>query len=96
MKEMPTQQQKDRLFETIVLNNLPNLFVYNQLRQTLMDNPSVMIPFVGAGLSQFYYNAWGKLLSELLDQLADQEHDAEKIAQIQEEIKNWNFFQGGG
>lgn len=92
MKEMPTQQQKDRLFETIVLNNLPNLFVYNQLRQTLMDNPSVMIPFVGAGLSQFYYNAWGKLLSELLDQLADQEHDAEKIAQIQEEIKNWNFF----
>lgn len=93
MKEILTKQQKDSLFETIILNNAPNKFVYNQLRQTLMDNPSMIVPFVGAGLSQFSYKAWGALLQDLLDQLADQSIDAPTRAKIQNEIKQGNFFQ---
>lgn len=93
MKERLTKQQKDNLFETIILNNAPNKFVYNQLRQTLMDNPSMIVPFVGAGLSQFSYKAWGALLQDLLDQLADQSIDAPTRAKIQNEIKQGNFFQ---
>lgn len=93
MKETLTKQQKDSLFETVILNNAPNKFVYNQLRQTLMDNPSMIVPFVGAGLSQFSYKAWGALLQDLLDQLADQSIDAPRRAKIQNEIKQGNFFQ---
>lgn len=93
MKEILTKQQKDSLFETVILNNAPNKFVYNQLRQTLMDNPSMIVPFVGAGLSQFSYKAWGALLQDLLDQLADQSIDAPRRAKIQNEIKQGNFFQ---
>lgn len=93
MKEILTKQQKDSLFETVILNNAPNKFVYNQLRQTLIDNPSMIVPFVGAGLSQFSYKAWGALLQDLLDQLADQSIDAPRRAKIQNEIKQGNFFQ---
>lgn len=93
MSEILTKQQKDNLFEKIILNNSPNKFVYNQLRQTLIDNPNMIVPFVGAGLSQFAYKAWGDLLQDLLDQLADQSIDTPKRAKIQEEITQGDFFQ---
>lgn len=93
MNEALTKQQKDELFETIILNNAPNKFVYNQLLQTLMNNPSMIVPFVGAGLSKFSYKAWSALLQDLLDQLADQAIDAPTRAKIQNEIKQGNFFQ---
>ena len=87
-----TEQEKEELFQTVIINNAPNRFVYNQLKQTLMDTPNMIVPFVGAGLSKFAYKAWGALLQDLLDQLADQSIDAPKRAKIQEEINRRDFF----
>lgn len=56
---MLTSDEKETLFQNIILNNAPNKFVYNQLQQTLINNPNMIVPFVGAGLSQFAYKAWG-------------------------------------
>ena len=88
-----TDQQKDQLFQRIIIDNAPNKFVFNQLKQALMDTPNMIVPFVGAGLSKFAYKAWGALLQDLLDQLADQAIDAPKRAKIQEEINRRDFFQ---
>ena len=85
--DLLTSNEKEILFQNIILNNSPNKFVYNQLQQTLINNPNMIVPFVGAGLSQFAYKAWGALLQDLLDQLADQALDAPTRAKIQSEKK---------
>lgn len=92
MKQELTQTQKDDLFQTIILDNAANKFVYNQLKQTLIDNPNMIVPFVGAGLSQFSYKAWGALLQDLLDQLADEAIDEPRRTEIQKKITDGNFF----
>lgn len=90
--DLLTSNEKEILFQNIILNNAPNKFVYNQLQQTLINNPNMIVPFVGAGLSQFAYKAWGALLQDLLDQLADQALDAPTRAKIQSEIDQGDFF----
>ena len=87
-----TENEKEQLFQRIIINNAPNRFVYNQLKQSLIDMPSMIVPFIGAGLSKFAYKAWGALLQDLLDQLADQAIDAPKRAKIQDEITRRDFF----
>ncbi len=93
MNQILTNKQKEELFQRVIINNAANRFVYNQLRQTLIDNPNVTVPFVGAGLSQFSYKAWGGLLQDLLDQLADQAIDEPRRADIQDKINRGEFFQ---
>lgn len=92
MGNLLTSNEKETLFSSVILNNAPNKFVYNQLRQTLIDNPNMVVPFIGAGLSQFAYKAWGALLQDLLDQLADQDLEAPRRAKIQSEINQGDFF----
>lgn len=48
-------------FEEIMKFHNDNINVYNEIKRNL----SVLVPFVGAGLSQFAYYSWSALLTEL-------------------------------
>lgn len=61
-------------FEEIMKFHNDNINVYNEIKRNL----SVLVPFVGAGLSQFAYYSWSALLNELTKNITNR-NDFRKI-----------------
>lgn len=57
-------------FEEIMAYHKGNRRVYNEIKRSL----SKLVPFVGAGLTQFAYGTWPEALKALTDMLADPEN----------------------
>lgn len=64
-------------FEEIMKYHPDNQNVYNEIKRNL----SVLIPFVGAGLTQFAYYSWPDALSEIANKITD-EDDINKVQQL--------------
>ena len=92
MSNTLTQTEKNELFDRIITNNAFNKFVFEQLKQAIVNSHIMIIPFIGAGLSAFAYKGWGALVQDLLDQLADEEIDNPRRKKIQKKIDNGDFF----
>ena len=58
------------LFEKIMKFHPGNLDVYNEIK----ENISIMVPFVGAGFTQFVYGTWPEAVEKLAEKLGNVEN----------------------
>ncbi len=68
-------------FEEIMAYHPDNINVYNEIKRSL----SKLVPFVGAGLTQFAYCSWSKALKALAQKLTNTKNKQEVDALIKEE-----------
>ena len=71
-------------FEEIMAYHPDNKDVYEEIKKNL----SVMVPFVGAGLTQFAYCSWGKALDELAGKITDKKN----CNQVKKLIKSGDYL----
>ena len=71
-------------FEEIMAYHPDNKYVYEEIKKNL----SVMVPFVGAGLTQFAYCSWGKALDELAGKITDKKN----CNQVKKLIKSGDYL----
>lgn len=64
-------------FEEIMKFHPDNINVYNEIKRNL----PMLVPFVGAGLSQFAYYSWSGVLTEIAKNITD-EKDLHKVEQL--------------
>lgn len=63
-------------FEEIMEFHPDNKYVYNEIKRNL----SALIPFVGAGLTQFAYYSWPDALAKLAEKITNKKsHKKSKI-----------------
>ena len=71
-------------FEEIMAYHPGNKDVYEDIKKNL----SVMVPFVGAGFTQFAYCSWGKALDELAGKITDKKN----FNQVKKLIKSGDYL----
>lgn len=71
-------------FEEIMSYHPDNREVYKEIKENL----SVMVPFVGAGLTQFAYYSWGEAIKKLAEKITDKKN----FRQVMELIRAEDYF----
>lgn len=71
-------------FEDIMAYHPDNIYVYNEIKENLSN----LVPFVGAGLTQFAYHSWNGALMELAGKITNKT-DSRHVKEL---IKSRNYM----
>lgn len=74
-------------FEEIMAYHPDNKDVYSEIKENLSN----LVPFVGAGLTQFAYPSWNQALTELADKITNKT-DSKQVKKL---IKDGHYMDAG-